>query len=129
MGVVVMVGIILLVPVWADADIPGAKESIEFIRASLAEIQVAEKGGEEGRADDLSDHADRAIPLIEKASKAMPLNNPHGREADSLLKEAVIHLQAAVGLVETRNGKRAVSHVSIALDFVDAALMHVEHGE
>ena len=57
----------------------------------------------------------------------MPTGNPHGREADSLLKEAIGNLTDAVQFVKEGQTKQAADRVYSALDFAEAAILHLRH--
>ena len=117
----------LLLPPLATADIPGAEEAITHMDVAMTTIEKAMKGSKGGHADTVSTLAREAITHSEAAIKVMPLHDGHGRQASDLLKEAITHLHGAVETSGKGSAKKAGADVMSALDFVEAALMHVQH--
>ena len=109
------------------ADVPGSQEALKHLDATLAEVESAAKHAKQGHADEVSAHSNQAIQHAKQAIKVMPTGNPHGREAYSLLKEAIANLTDAVQFVDGGHTKKAADHVYSALDFADAAILHLRH--
>ncbi len=118
---------LLLFPQLATADIAGAEEAVSNMNAAMTTIEKAMKENRRGHAEGVSKLAKAAITQSEAAIKAMPSHDPHGRQAIDLLKEAIIHLQVVTRVSTARGAKKAAADAMSALDFVDAALMHVQH--
>ncbi len=111
----------------AYADLEGATESLKHMDATVSTIEDAVKHASQGHGDQVSSHSIQAIAHAEQAIKAMPTGNAHAREAVSLLKEAVVNLNKATHLANEGNTKKATSYVNMALDFSDAAILHLRH--
>jgi len=118
---------LLLVPQLATADIAGAEEAVSNMNAAMTTIEKAMKESKGGDAEGASELARVAITQSEAAIKALPSHDAHGRQAIDLLKEAITHLQVVARVSTDLGAKKAGSDVMSALDFVDAALMHVQH--
>ena len=118
---------LLFIPQLAIAEIPGAEEAVTNMNAAMATIKEAIKESKSGHAKDVAELAKVAIRQSEFAIKAMPSHDPHGRQATDLLKEAITHLQVVARVSTDRDAKNAGADAMSALDFVDAALMHVQH--
>ena len=111
----------------ADADVPGSQEALKHMEAALAEVESAAKHARQGQAEEVSSHSNRAMQYAQQAIEVMPTGNPHGRQADSLLKEAIANLTDAVQLLNGGQTKKAADRVRSALDFADAAISHLRH--
>ena len=109
------------------ADVPGSQEALTHMDATLAEVESAAKHAKQGHADKISNHSNQAIQHAKQAIEVMPTGNPHGREAGTLLKEAIANLTDAVQLVNGGQTKKAADRVYSALDFADAAISHLRH--
>lgn len=120
-----LVSIITVIPV--SADIPGAERALEWMQIAFSNIETAVERGTEGQAADMTAHANVAKRAAESAIEVMPISNPHGREAAKLLREAIAHLDDAAREGQNGHLKPAINKAKIALDFTDAAVMHVQH--
>ena len=109
------------------ADVPGSQEALKHMDAALAEVENAAKHAKLGHAEEVSGHSHQAVQHAQQAIDEMPTGNPHGREAYSLLKEAIANLTDAVQLVDGGQTKKAADRVYTALDFADAAISHLRH--
>ena len=109
------------------ADVPGSQEALKHLDATLAEVESAAKHAKQGHAEEMTMYSHKAIQHAQQAIKVMPTGDPHGREADALLKEAIANLTAAVQFVDGGQTKKAAGRVYTALDFADAAISHLRH--
>ena len=109
------------------ADVPGSQEALKHMDATLAAVESAAKYAKQGHVEEVSDHSHQAIQYAQQAIEVMPTRNPHGREADSMLKEAIANLTDAVQFVNGGQTKKAAARVYSALDFADAAILHLRH--
>ena len=111
----------------AGADVAGSKEAISYMNATVSAVENAAKHAKQGDDQQVSLHARQAIEHAKQAINAMPMGDPHGREASSLLKEAIMNLDKAIERANGGSAKEATDHVNSALDFADAAILHVRH--
>ncbi len=124
---VISLGLVFFGVGLVGADIPGSQEALKHMDATLAEVESAAKHARQGHADEVSAHSNRAIQHAKQAIEVMPTGNPHGREAYSLLKEAIVNLTDAVQFLDGGQTKKAAGRVYTALDFADAAISHLRH--
>ena len=122
-----LIGLIAVIPV--SAEIPGSERALDWMQIAFSNIETALERGKEGQAADVAAHANVAKRAAESAIQVMPISNPHGREAVNLLREAIAYLDEAA--LEGQNGhlKPAINKAKTALDFADAAVMHVQHAQ
>ena len=120
-----LTGLIAVIPV--SAEIPGSERALEWMQIAFANIETAVEQGPQGQAADVTAHANLAKRAAESAIPVMPTSNPHGREAANLLREAITYLDDAAREGQRGHLKPAINKAKIALDFVDAAVMHVQH--
>ena len=108
-------------------ELAGAEEALKHMNATLSTVESAAKYAKQGNGSETSLHCRQAITHAEQAIKAMPMGNPHGREAASLLEEAIENLNSTIEFADQGNAKKAKDRVNTALDFTDAAISHVLH--
>ncbi|HIB53915.1 MAG TPA: hypothetical protein EYO39_03710 [Nitrospirales bacterium] len=111
----------------ADADVRGLEDALKHMNVALAEVEKAVKHARQGQAEEMTMYSHKAIQHAQQAIEVLPAGNPHGREAYSLLKEAIANLTDAVQLVDGGHTKKAADRVHTALDFADAAISHLRH--
>lgn len=111
----------------ADADVPGSKDALKHMDVALAELERAARHARQGQTDEMNAYSHKAIQHALQAIEVLPTSNPHGREAYSLLKEAIANLTDAVQFVDRSQIKKAAGRVYTALDFADAAISHLRH--
>ena len=124
---VIGLGLLLFGVSFVGADVAGLEEALMYMDATLAEVESAAKHAKQGHAGEMSTHSNQAIRHAKEAIEVMPTKNPHGREAESLLKEAIANLTDAVKFVDRGKTKKATDRVYSALDFADAAISHLRH--
>ncbi len=122
-----LIGAITVIPV--SAEIPGSERALEWMQIAFSNIETAVERGTEGQAADVTAHANVAKRAAESAIQVMPISNPHGREAVGLLREAIAYLDDAVREGQSGHLKPAINKAKTALDFTDAAVMHIQHAQ
>ncbi len=120
-----LIGAITVMPV--SGDIPGSERALEWMQIAFSNIEIAVKRGYEGQTHDVTKHANVAKRAAESAIQVMPVSNPHGRQAVELLREAIANLDDAARDGQNGHLKPAIKKAAMALDFADAAVMHVQH--
>ncbi len=126
-GLVLLMAVLVISGGVAYAGLEGAGESLKHMDAAVVTIEDAAKHASQGHGDQVSSHSSQAITHAEQAIKAMPTGNAHARESLTLLKEAVENLNKATQFANEGNTRKATNHVNLALDFVDAAILHLRH--
>lgn len=125
---VISLGLLFFAAGLVGADVPGSQEALRHMNATLAEVESAAMYAKQGHAEEMTTYSHQAIQHAKQAIEVMPTGNPHGREADSLLKQAIANLADAVQFVDGGQLKKAADRVYSALDFADAAISHLRHG-
>lgn len=120
-----LLGITAVIPALADA--PASERALEWMQIAFSNIEIVVAKGTEGQAADVTKHANVAKRAAENAIQVMPISDPHGREAAKLLREAIAYLDCAALEGQNDHLKPAINKAKIALDFADAAVMHVQH--
>ena len=124
---VISIGLFFLGMGLANADVPGSEDALKHMDVALAEVEKAVKHARQGQVEEMIMYSHKAIQYAQQAIEVLSTGNPHGREAYSLLKEAIANLTDAVQFVDGGHTKKAADRVHTALDFADAAILHLRH--
>ena len=101
--------------------------ALSHLNATLGAVEEAAGHAKQGHGDQTASYARKAIEHAKQAIDTMPTGDAHAREATGLLKEAISNLDKAVASADGGDVKKARSGINSALDFTDAAIMHLQH--
>lgn len=104
-----------------------SNDALSHLKATLAAVEEAAGHAKQGHGDQTSSYAREAIKHAKEAIDRMPAGDAHAREASGLLKEAIVNLDKAVASADGGDVKKARNGINSALDFTDAAIMHLQH--